>query len=123
MPNVTRRSFVKTGATIGLSAAAYNRLALAVTTGRSPSIAYVGCGGRSKGLCQGFPDDADVGWACDPDEKRAGELQKQTGAKQITNDLRRVLDDKSIDAIVVATPDHWHAPAAIMAPAGIRINV
>ena len=115
MSNVTRRSFVKAGATIGLSAAAYNRLALAVTRGRSPVVAYVGCGGRSKGLCQGFPDDADVGWACDPDEKRAGELQKQTGAKQITNDLRRVLDDKSVDAIVVATPDHWHAPAAIMA--------
>jgi predicted dehydrogenase len=30
-------------------------------------------------------------------------------------DLRRVLDDKNVDALVIATPDHWHAPAAILA--------
>jgi len=30
-------------------------------------------------------------------------------------DFRRALDDKSIDALVIAAPDHWHAPAAILA--------
>src|SRR6185503_19632408 len=30
-------------------------------------------------------------------------------------DLRRVLEDKSVDAVVIATPDHWHAPATILA--------
>ncbi|MEO2019302.1 MAG: Gfo/Idh/MocA family oxidoreductase, partial [Fuerstiella sp.] len=115
MSKTTRRNFVKAGATIGLSATAYNRVARAVTRGPRPVIGFVGCGGRSKSLVKGFTGDADVGWACDPDEGRAQALQEKSGAKQITNDLRRVLDDKSIDAIVVATPDHWHAPAAIMA--------
>src|SRR2546427_206109 len=33
---------------------------------------------------------------------------------KVISDIRRALDDKSIDAIVVATPDHWHAPATIL---------
>jgi predicted dehydrogenase len=115
MSKTTRRNFVKAGAAIGLTATAYSRVARAATSGPRPVVAFVGCGGRSQSLSRGFTGDADVGWACDPDEQRAQALQKQSGAKQTTNDLRRVLDDKSVDAIVVATPDHWHAPAAIMA--------
>jgi predicted dehydrogenase len=39
---------------------------------------------------------------------------KQTRTPKGVSDFRRILDDKEIDALVIATPDHWHAPAAIL---------
>jgi len=115
MPNTTRRHFIQTTAAIGLSATAYSQLARAAAGPQRPVIGFVGCGGRSKSLCGGFKEDANLAWACDPDEFRVKEFQQSFGAGRTTNDLRRLLDDKSVDAIVIATPDHWHAPAAIMA--------
>ncbi|MCH8923311.1 MAG: Gfo/Idh/MocA family oxidoreductase, partial [Planctomycetes bacterium] len=57
---------------------------------------------------------------CDVDKNRlaraAGLVASASGKKpQATGDLRRVLDEKRIDAVYIATPDHWHAPAAILA--------
>lgn len=58
---------------------------------------------------------ARVGHVCDPDASRLAQGKKETEAEHASADLRRVLDDKSIDAVVIATPDHWHAPATILA--------
>jgi predicted dehydrogenase len=57
---------------------------------------------------------------CDIDQtvlnERAAELQKKTGQKIRQHaDFRRVLDDKSIDAVIIGTPDHWHALQMIYA--------
>src|SRR5688572_28003126 len=60
--------------------------------------------------------DVEVGYVCDPDEGRmnqaAGAVEK-SGAKrpQTVKDMRRIFEDKSVDAVLIATPDHWHAPA------------
>ncbi|HSU65850.1 MAG TPA: Gfo/Idh/MocA family oxidoreductase, partial [Tepidisphaeraceae bacterium] len=61
----------------------------------------------------------EVAYVCDVDEHYLGKAveavsKKQKTAPQGVGDFRRILDDKSIDAIVIATPDHWHTPAAIL---------
>src|SRR6185312_10141544 len=62
----------------------------------------------------------DLAYVCDVDETRlataAATAEKLSGkAPKAVKDLRRVLDDKSIDAVWIATPDHWHGPATILA--------
>jgi predicted dehydrogenase len=64
--------------------------------------------------------DVGVAWVCDPDSNRAAAAAKSTEnisgkAPRTDKDLRRVLEDKSVDAVVIATPDHWHAPGTILA--------
>ena len=47
--------------------------------------------------------------------RHADELQGRGQRLTLYGDLRRVFDDKSVDAVVVATPNHWHALATIWA--------
>lgn len=85
-------------------------------------VGAVGCGGRGRvhaALLAGRKD-VRVSFVCDPDLKRAeqaaAEVEKACGRKPaVVQDIRRVLDDTTVDAITVATPDHWHAPATILA--------
>ncbi len=110
--NATRRVFIQTAgsaavATLGVRASRGSIMS-------RPVVGFIGCGIRSQSLAKGFAADAEIAWACDPDENRGKQFQNRFNAKHFTTDLRRILDDQSVDAVVVATPDHWHAPAAIM---------
>ena len=81
------------------------------------TVGVVGCGGQGRCHLRSYKAvaEAEVVCICDPDERRRREAGKESGVKREAADLRRILDDKSIDAISIATPDHWHAPAAILA--------
>ncbi len=60
----------------------------------------------------------------DPDAARVEKVSQHFQLKRAAKDLREVLDNKSIDAVLVATPDHWHAPASILsADAGKHVYV
>ena len=64
--------------------------------------------------------DVEVAYVCDADENRANQaasaVEKSSGKRpQAVKDMRRVLEDKAVDAVFIATPDHWHAPASILA--------
>lgn len=64
-------------------------------------------------------DDVEVAYICDVDQRRhavaAGEAENGGQHPGAVTDLRRVLDDARVDAVFIATPDHWHVPAALLA--------
>jgi predicted dehydrogenase len=84
-------------------------------------IAVIGVRGRGADLAGTFARNAgfEVAALCDIDDaafaKASKNVDKATGKTPRTEkDFRRLLDDKSIDAIAVATPDHWHALLTVM---------
>jgi predicted dehydrogenase len=82
-------------------------------------VGLIGCGGRGvhdAGLFRKIPN-VDVAWVCDVDERRRLEAARSldVAPQRAVSDLRRILDEKSVDIVIVATPDHWHSPAAILA--------
>jgi predicted dehydrogenase len=85
-------------------------------------VAVMGMGGRGTELANEFATQGGsvVRYVCDVDEANAGRAAKvvterQGEAPKVATDFRTILDDKSVDALVIAAPDHWHAPAAILA--------
>jgi predicted dehydrogenase len=85
-------------------------------------IGVIGMGGRGNALLRDVTrvPKAKVTHVCDVDQARLERAQAAAdkagfGRVRGSGDLRRVLEDKNVDAVLVATPDHWHAPAAILA--------
>jgi len=110
---ITRRTFVHSAA----AAAMISPVSRVLGANDDVRIAIIGCGGRGRGAAGQYKKlkGARVVALCDPDESRSGkEAKKHQGAKAYT-DLRRVMDDKEVDAVVVATCNHWHALAGIWA--------
>jgi hypothetical protein len=86
-------------------------------------IAVLGLNGRGQSHLGGFMKrpGCEVVAVCDPDEqvlmnKGVAVVEKATGNKPaFYQDLRKLLEDKSIDIVTIATPNHWHSLAAIWA--------
>ena len=84
-------------------------------------VAVMGVNGRGAALARSFAADprGEVVTLCDVDSRVAGPLAEALGragrTPRVEHDIRRVLDDRDVDALVVAAPNHWHAPATILA--------
>jgi predicted dehydrogenase len=91
-----------------------------------PRIGVIGSGGRGRLLTGEFKEiGAEMAAVCDVYEPNlaAGVKLASTGAKPYS-DYRRMLEDKSLQAVIISTPDHWHAQMAIdAASAGKDIYV
>jgi len=114
---VERRHFL-----MGASLAGEAVRTKAVAASDKVTICLMGVGGRGKTMAQWFGalPDVRIPFICDVDQNVVGPAMKmvtesQGKAPELISDIRRVLDDKSVDAIVMATPLHWHAPGAILA--------
>jgi len=124
MNTTTRREFVQRSTTLvaGAAALAVSPQLRAADANSRVVLGVIGPGGMGTNLLKSFAaqKDVDIAWVCDPDAERAGKaaqnVEQIAGRRpKVEKDLRRVLDDKAVDAVIVATPDHWHGPATILA--------
>ncbi|MGE3315336.1 MAG: Gfo/Idh/MocA family protein [Planctomycetaceae bacterium] len=125
--DVNRRQFLGSSArnAAGMAAAGMVGLAGAVAKaapGERVSVGVIGVRGQGDVLAKSFAafTDVDVAALCDVDQglrhaavKSVEEIQHR--APRWESDFRRLLDDRSLDAVVIATPDHWHAAMTVMA--------
>src|SRR5882757_9828113 len=115
--DVTRRDFLRTAAKTTGAAGAFSGLTFLTRPervfGANDRVRVAVCGLRSRGKdhLDAFSrvPNVEVAALCDVDEtvlqKRRGEVG---GSPQTFADVRRLLEDKTIDAISIATPNHWH---------------
>jgi len=120
-----RRRFLSASAAIG------STLGFFTSTGRAQRrvsatdtlvVAVMGVNGQGLTHARNFAlqEGAEVAYICDVDERVIPRAIEETAKHQKRKpvgvaDFRRVLDDRSVDIISIATPNHWHAPATIMA--------
>jgi len=121
---ISRRKFVTSSLTAGAFVALAPRLSLRAAASPNNKIimAVAGVHGRGKDLIGQFASQSGVEfkYVIDVDRRylvsaAAMTEKKQGHAPKMETDFRRVLEDKEVDALLVATPDHWHAPMAILA--------
>jgi predicted dehydrogenase len=115
---IDRRSFVKT-VSVGLAAGVALERAQGASANEKLVVGLIGCGGRGThdaGNFQKMPQ-VEVAYVSDVDQNRLADAAKHFNVQsnRAVSDMRRILDDKAVDAVIITTPDHWHSPAAILA--------
>lgn len=119
MNTVTRRTFLRTSAVLAAASAARH---VRATANDRIRVGVIGCRNRGPQVAESMlrSGQFDVTTLCDCDEAMSDQALKDNGKlfpapPKTVRDFRRVLDDKDVDAVVVATPDHWHALMTVMA--------
>src|SRR5437868_945039 len=107
MTSIHRRTFLfQSSAAVGLAMAA--RPVRAKSTNEKLNVGFIGTGGRGNELLKQFSALADVRIAalCDPDKEHLENTAKKHRNATKYADLRKLLDDKDVDAVVIATCNH-----------------
>jgi len=123
--SIDRRRFLKTTASGAAGLAVWSAAGKArayYSANDRIVLGVMGTNGRGRALAGGFAQlpGATVAYVCDPDEKalvagRQAAARHQDQEISGVKDYRRILEDDAVDALVIAAPDHWHAPATIAA--------
>ena len=120
--SINRRDFLQYSAAAG----AMLSTGLTARAADSPSekivLGIMGVNGRGTDLARGFASvpGNEIAYVCDVDERAIAKATKALSdagkpSPQGVGDFRKILDDKNVDALVIAAPDHWHGPATILA--------
>ncbi|MFZ9089654.1 MAG: Gfo/Idh/MocA family protein [Planctomycetaceae bacterium] len=118
MFQTSRRQFLASGVAAGIHLAAANpSRAVASPANEAVRLGFISCGGRANELMRAFTkvDGVTVNALCDPDESRLGKAKQRFSDAAGYADLRQLLDSDNVDAVVVATCNHWHCLASIWA--------
>jgi predicted dehydrogenase len=122
-----RRDFIRTTTAAGLGFIALGQRPAPVfarvrSTSEKVRVGVIGVNGRGVVHAKNFASmpDSEVAYICDVDSAtidKALNAVRESQAKpaQVVSDFRRLLDDATVDAIAIATPDHWHAPMTLLA--------
>ena len=121
--SVNRRIFLGQTAAAA-TAASFAAPAILSAANNAPSKKVtIGIMGMQRGLALakifGALDGVEIKYVCDTDDTRLTNAAKTvekatTKAPQAIGDFRKILDDKEVDALIVAPPNHWHSPATIL---------
>jgi len=141
MTNISRRQFLGKSAlaatlapaALGALSSPFIRSVRAGEPGPNDKVrlGLIGCGGMGQGDLECFflNPEVDCVVVCDVDDARIAKVveicQKRRGKQPATvKDFRHVLDREDVDAVLIATPDHWHAlPTVLACQAGKDVYV
>ncbi len=117
-----RRDFIKTTTAAGIALAAMPAWLRAAGANSRVRLAVIGTNSRGLDHIEALSgiDNAEIAYVCDVEDgalaKGVKQAAKFPGAQpRAVKDFRKVLEDPLVDAVTIATPDHWHTPMAIMA--------
>lgn len=125
MTSLNRRDFIKTsalatgGLALGLSAKSYGRV---IGANDRLNVVFMGCGRRVPAYYDSIGEsyNTQLAYICDVKKSQRDRVfadlkDRLDYTPEGIEDIRTALDDGDVDAVFIATPDHWHAPAAWMA--------
>ena len=122
MPSTNRRAFLAASTAAAAGLTALSARSAADRPNERLVVAVMGARGRGRELLREFSGCADVeiAYVCDPDDNVVPAALRAVQARQPRpprheRDVRRVLEDRHVNALVIAAPDHWHALATIWA--------
>ncbi len=125
MQNINRRGFISKAATAaaGVTLLANSRSVFSAQANDRINLAVVGSGSRSYGLVRPLMDreQGDVRFLYCVDanlvraQAQARELTRPDAKTIVTQELDKALNDRNVNGVVIATPDHWHTPQSVLA--------